>query len=407
MAILTYLVPAVALASTALADCSNSATLTITKTADASQIASCTTYSGSIAIPTDLTDATDSNGHNSLSVSGVQKIVGNVTINNAVNLASLSFSSLRSLTGLQLGSLTVLSELSMPQIQTISQMNLTALPALQQFSFGNEGVTQSQSILITNTGLSSLQGLDQLETVDSFNVNNNAALQNISLQVSSIKNAINIAANDGYQSGLTTSFPLLQTAMNMTFRNCSSVSLPSLANVSQYLGFYGNTMENFAAPNLTTTGGLVFVDNTELTNISVPALTSVNGSFLIANNTLLKKIDGVQKLSVVTASIDLNGNFSEVDLPSLSQVRGAFNLQTSAEFDCTAFDADKKSKGIIRGNYVCAGTQSKPGGAGTKPSGTSSGSKSSSTSAADALSLNYPAVVGGTSLIAGLLQFIL
>ena len=293
------------------AQCSNSATLTITKTADASQIASCTTYSGSIALPTDLTDATDSNGHNSLSVSGVEKIVGNLTINNAVNLASVSFGSLKSLAGLQLGSLTVLSELSMPQIQTISQMNLTALPALQQFSFGNDGVTQSQSILITNTGLGSLQGLDQLETVDSFNVNNNNALQNISLQVSSIKNAINIAANDGFQLGLTTSFPMLQMAMNMTFRNCSSVSLPSLANVTQYLGFYGNTMESFAAPNLTTTGGLVFVDNTELTNISIPGLTSVNGSFQIANNTMLKKIDGVQKLSVVTASVDLNGNFSE------------------------------------------------------------------------------------------------
>ena len=293
------------------AQCSNSATLTITKTADASQIASCTTYSGSIALPTDLTDATDSNGHNSLSVSGVEKIVGNITIANAVNLASVSFGSLRSLTGLQLGGLTVLSELSMPQIQTISQINLTALPALQQFSFGNDGVTQSQSILITNTGLSSLQGLDQLETVDSFNVNNNDALQNITLQVSSIKNAINIAANDGFQSGLTTSFPMLEMAMNMTFRNCSSVSLPSLANVTEYLGFYGNTMESFAAPNLTTTGGLVFVDNTELTNISVPGLTSINGSFQIANNTMLKKIDGVQKLSVVTASVDLNGNFSE------------------------------------------------------------------------------------------------
>ena len=190
----------------------------MTRAADASQVASCTTYSGSIAVPTDLSDTTNDNGHNSLSIDGVQKIVGNVTINDAVSLESLSFGSLRSLSGLQLGNLTVLSQLSMPQIQSISQMNLTGIPALQTFSFGNDGITQTSSILITNTGLTSLQGLDQLDTVDSFNVNNNQGLQNITLGVTSIKNAINIAANDGFQSGLVTAFPQLQTAMNMTFR---------------------------------------------------------------------------------------------------------------------------------------------------------------------------------------------
>lgn len=82
-------------------------------------------------------------------------------------------------------------------------------------------------------------------------------------------------------------------------------------NVTQYLGFYGNTMETQSLPNLTTTGGLVFVDNTQLSNISIPNLTSVNASLQIANNTMLKKIDGIQKLMTVTASLDFNGNFSE------------------------------------------------------------------------------------------------
>lgn len=393
-----------ALASTVAAQCSNSETYTITASADASQVASCTVYSGSIAVPTDISDATDSNGRNSLSIDGVQRIVGNVTINNAANLAELSFPELTSIQGLQLGGLTVLSSLSLPSIQEIRQLNLTALPALQDLAFG-DGVTQARSVLITNTGLSSLRGLDQLESVDSFNVNNNAALQNISLSVTSIKNAINIAANADFQNGVAISFPELVTARNMTFRNCSSVSLPSLANVTEYLGFYGNTMETFSARNLTTTGGLVFVDNTELTNITLPELVSVNGSFQIANNTQLKKIDGIQKLATVIASIDLNGNFSEVDFPNLTQVRGTFNLQTSAEFDCSGFDSAKKSKGIIRGNpYVCRGSLSKPGGTGSK---VSSGSAPSDTSAADVNAINYQTIIGGTSLLAGVLQWIL
>ena len=295
----------------AAAQCSNSATLTITASADASGLASCTTYSGSVAIPTGLSVPTDQNGHQDLSIDGVQVITGNLTVTNAIMLASLSFGSLQSIGGFELGGLTVLSELSMPQITKVNQLNFTALPALQQLSFGNKGITQANSILITNTGLSSLQGINNLEQVDFFNVNNNPSLQNISLQVTSIKNSLDIEANDGYVTGLQTSFPLLETAQNMTFRNCSSVLLPSLANVSEDLGFYGNSMQNFAAPNLTTCGGLIFVDNTDLTNISLPALTSINASYQIANNTQLKIINGFQKLSIIGGALDFNGNFTE------------------------------------------------------------------------------------------------
>ena len=293
------------------AQCSNSATLTITASADASGLASCTTYSGSVAIPTGLSVPTDQNGHQELSVDGVQVITGNLTVTNAIMLASLSFGSLQSIGGFELGGLTLLSELSMPQITKVNQLNFTALPALQQLSFGGTGITQANSILITNTGLSSLQGINNLEQVDFFNVNNNPSLQNISLQVTSIKNSLDIEANDGYVTGLQTSFPLLETAQNMTFRNCSSVSLPSLANVSEDLGFYGNTMQSFAAPNLTTCGGLIFVDNTDLTNISLPLLTSINASYQIANNTQLKIINGFQKLSIIGGALDFNGNFTE------------------------------------------------------------------------------------------------
>ena len=295
----------------AAAQCSNSATTTITASADASGLAKCTTYSGSVAIPTGLSVPTDQNGHQALSIEGVQVITGNLTVTNAIMLASLSFGSLQSIGGFELGGLTVLSELSMPQLTKVDQLNFTALPALQQLSFGGTGVTQANSILITNTGLSSLQGINNLEEVDFFNVNNNPSLQNISLQVTSIKNSLDIEANDGYVTGLQTSFPLLETAQNMTFRNCSSVSLPSLANVSEDLGFYGNTMQSFAAPNLTTCGGLIFVDNTELTNISLPMLTSINASYQIANNTQLKIINGFQKLSVIGGALDFNGNFTE------------------------------------------------------------------------------------------------
>ena len=82
-------------------------------------------------------------------------------------------------------------------------------------------------------------------------------------------------------------------------------------------------------------------------------------------------------------------------------------MQTSAtNFSCDAFNTYHTDK-IIKGSYVCSGGVSKPRGAGTKPTGTSNGAKASGSSAAGHIDVNYPTVLGGTSILAGLLQFIL
>lgn len=82
-------------------------------------------------------------------------------------------------------------------------------------------------------------------------------------------------------------------------------------------------------------------------------------------------------------------------------------MQTSSSnFTCDAFDKDHDNK-IIRGKYTCQGGLAKPSGAGSTPTSSGSGSKASGTSAAGHMDVNYPAVLGGTSVLAGLLQFIL
>ena len=79
-------------------------------------------------------------------------------------------------------------------------------------------------------------------------------------------------------------------------------------------------------------------------------------------------------------------------------------MQSSSELDCSAFDKDHTNK-VIKGKYTCLGKITKPGGADTKPSGT--GSSPSSTAAASNFDPKFPAMVGGSSLIAGLLQLLL
>ena len=293
------------------AQCSTSGTTTISVSAEASALASCTTYSGSVAIPTGLGVPKDSDGHQQLQVDNVRKITGNLTVTDIGELTSLTFGSLQSIAGFELRELERLAVLSFPQLTTVDALSFTALPALQNLEFGNTGITKARSVLITNTGLATLNGIQNLQEVDLFNVNNNQALQNISLQVKSIKSSLSIRDNNGSPAGLTTSFPQLETAQNMTFSGCTQVLLPALKNVTDELGFYENTFTNFAASKLTSAGGITFADNDKLVNISIPNLEKIDGALLVANNTQLDKLDGFAKLSVIAGTFDFRGEYSE------------------------------------------------------------------------------------------------
>jgi len=77
------------------------------------------------------------------------------------------------------------------------------------------------------------------------------------------------------------------------------------------------------------------------------------------------------------------------------------NVQTSAQFNCDPINAFGSGQ-VVRGAITCAGSQSNPG---SSTSTSSSGSSSTSTGAAAPLSV--PSFVGGTSILAGLLQLLL
>lgn len=100
----------------------------------------------------------------------------------------------------------------------------------------------------------------------------------------------------------------------------------------------------------------------------------------------------------------LRSNMFRVELPALTQVKGAFKLQTSGDFNCSKFDKIYQSKAVIRGDYTCKGSKSGTGSADS--TSTSTGGSASKTAAAAHFELNTPIIMGGSSLV-GLLQFFL
>ena len=93
---------------------------------------------------------------------------------------------------------------------------------------------------------------------------------------------------------------------------------------------------------------------------------------------------------------------SSVTLPSLGDVEGAFNLQSTGNIDsdCSYFKSISGNSAPIKGKFTCAGSQSHPGGAGSTPT---AGGASSATGAASAFEVSTGAVFGLTGVFAAMM----
>lgn len=369
MAGLRYIAPALAVAAGAAAQAcgGGSSTTTIASNADATALANCRTYSGSIAIATDTTD--------SIQLNGVQSITGNLVATNVTQMVSLAANDLEEIGEMfELEQLTILSTLNFPSLKKVDAIKWTALPALQGLSF-TEGVEDVGSLIIDNTQLNSLDGIN-LQVVDELSVTNNPYLTDITMQLGNVTRSFLLASNG---RDLKVELPNLEWANNVTLRNCSEVSIPSLASINGSMGFYNGGFESLAAPNLTNVGGsLSFVSCESVTNISMPQLTTIGGGFQLANNTALQNIDGFPAMATVGGALDFNGEFQSVDLPELKDVRGAFNLQSTQDINsvCSHFKPLSGQNNVIKGTFTCSTTKT-PGGVGTSTSSGSGGTTSS------------------------------
>ncbi|KAI1629452.1 hypothetical protein EDD37DRAFT_645210 [Exophiala viscosa] len=401
MAFTKFILPALAIASTVLAQTSTSVcdgpSITIASSADASQIASCSTYSGDVVI--------DSSAAGQIAIDGVQQIKGDLTCNNATQLTAITSDQLGTITGtFSLTGLTILSTLQFNSLNAVDVINWVGLPALQSLNF-NQGVSEANEVYISNTELNNVDGIE-LTAVGTLNINNNPYLTDVNVNdLANVTSSLSFSANG---KDLQISFPNLQDAANLTFINVSSVDMPSLATVGGSMGFYSDTIESFAAPNLTTTGGtLAFVDCGSLSNLSFPSLTEIGGGFLLANNSDLKAISGFPKLKTVVGAIDFAGTFGSVALPSLTDVRGGSNVQTTSTNTtiCDLFN-EAHSAGVIKGVNTCITDKADPD---TNASSTGGGSSSTATSTSSSKSDGvtfYPSTLTGLGAFLAAIFFI-
>lgn len=244
-----------------------------------------------------------------IDISGIEEISGDLTCENNGLITDLTSKTLKSISGsFALNNLTGLSNLQFTSLKEVGSISWKSLNNLDTLNFGDEGVTKAKTVEISDTFLSTLDGVD-LTTVEDLNINNNNRLVEFVSKLENLGNLLNIQANG---ENLQVSFPNLVWIANMTIANVSSFEVPSLEVVNGSARFDSNYFKSFIAPNLTSTksGDVSFVGNAALTNISVPAMTSIGGGLLIANNTGLSEVDGFPKVKSIFGAVKLRGNFS-------------------------------------------------------------------------------------------------
>jgi len=351
-----FLLAALSLAAVANAASSACSDVQINSDGDATSN-TCTTVK-SLTVGNDVTN---------LELDHLQEITGDMTIKGATGLKTINLPQLQTIGGsMTLLSLTVLATFSCPNLVSVDEISWTTLPLLSQLSF-TKAITNASSVTISDTNLQSLTGIN-LMTAETFNINNNKFLKSVDVQLTKVSGALTLSAN---AKGVNCSFSNLKSAANLTIGDAGQLTLPKLENVTNSLAFDANTFETLELPKLSSVGDFSMSNNNQLTNVTATELKTCDGTFLLANNTALKIVDSFEALTSVTGAVDMSGVFTNVSLPSLDDVRGGFNLQSTNDVSdsCNAFTTAHNNQ-IIKGNdFTCKGKQSvaetKNGGDGT------------------------------------------
>lgn len=283
------------------------------------------------------------------------EIKGNFVVKNNGLIQSLQVSGLQKIGGMfELRNDTSLFQLGLPALEEVGSIEWVTLSSLEQATFGTSGVTKAKSVLIADTAVRTLDGLN-IQNLADMNINNNRQLSKFSSSIKTLSNALYVNAN---AINMTMEMPNLEWIANMTIANVSSFAVPSLKAVNGSMRFDSNFFTNFLAANLTEIhdGDLSFVSNPQLHNISVPLLKRIGGGLTIANNTDLNEIDGLDSLERVGGAIKMRGSFDAIALPKLINVVGTAEFVSTEDIQDSCDKLEKLSGSVIQGKVTdCKG----------------------------------------------------
>jgi hypothetical protein len=328
-------------------------TTTINSQADATGLASCRTVRGSVVI--------GSKAGPNIDISGPSEITGNLRVLSNGIIETLQSDDLTIIGGtFELNDVIKLVTINAPKLTAAKVIEWRTLTNIDSITLGP--INKVDDLTISDTSIRNLDAFD-LSSVATLSLDNNARLSKFSSNLRTLSKILTLASNGIGGIGLEVDLSNLIWAMELDVNNVTSFSVPSLKTVNGSARFGSNFFQSFSAPNLTatTTGDISFIGNAKLSNATFPKLETIAGGLTIANNTLLSEVSGFPKLKTIGGAVLLRGNFESADFPALDNVRGAFDVSSSADIaeTCDAFNQlapqSEGGSGAIRGTYECTG----------------------------------------------------
>jgi hypothetical protein len=354
----------------------SSSTLTVDQPTVLSQLQTCSTISGSIAIATSFVGQA--------SLDAIQKITVNLVAEDVPGLTSLTA----------------------PKLQTIQALTLNGLSGLTDLSIGSgvgSGTSISDELRISNTSITTLNNVKlaggsapKTVVIDASTTNMSAAADFL-LNFTAIPGNLTINGIGGRTVSATAPLiirlPALTSAGNLDVNlNVVDIEVPLLTYIPGVLRLDRLTSKiSISFPNLARVGGSVLITNNPvLADVSMPQLASIDGNvgdgLTIQNNSLLSNVAGFPALESVP-DVDISGNVSRyvhielsnfrfvlgrfltlitsIDFQILSNVTGYMKVNSTSHLDCTAIQAEAQDGGWNVRNFSCTdvnSTTTAPGG---------------------------------------------
>lgn len=297
--------------------------------------------------------------------------------------------------------MTALFNLGFTRLNEVGKIEWSTLTVLPELNFGTPGITKAKSVIIVDTVIKNIEGIN-VQSLTDMNLNNNKRLTKFSTSIKSLSGQLEISANG---LNLELEMPNVEWIFDMTVANVTTFSAPSLKTVNESMRFDSNYFESFSAPNLTEVkkNDISFVSNPQLTNISFPKLDKIGGGLTIANNTALEEVDGFPSLTRVGGAVAFRGSFTDVQLPKLDDVVGAFQVASTEQITEACDKLNDLDGSAVQGKFSCVGEKedanSNTDDADDSAGGSSGGSgNDDDDSAAVALGLNVNTLVSLAAL---------
>lgn len=337
---------------------------TATASSELAEVAACSTAVGDITVQGDA--------FGSIELTGVEAIYGDFFVKNATQAVVLNAPTLELVSGqFSLTGNTILGSLNLAQLTTVGTLNFNALPALEKMGL-TSGITSAESVIISDTGLTSLDGINVYK-LKVFNVNNNDDIESINAGLQSVTDTLSISYN---AEKVDVILDDLKTCKNLNLQSINSFSAANLTEITGSLSFVSNNLDKIEIKGLKTIADSLSINkNPDLEEIDFPKLTKIGGALYIQNNEALESIGGFDEVERIGGTLNITGDFQNASFPSLDRVSGSFYFKSTGDMGCgdlKDIDVNGKSTCIASSSHSSSKSSS------TKKSSNSSSSDDSS-----------------------------